>query len=255
MSARRFLRPLIGIDPDEVVIYRGADAAQAASARGADALARGEEIAVGTAGSEQEPRTLGLLAHELTHVVRHRAPHFIPPVVRGTRVPAGASADDEEALAGQVEAHVRGIAEREADARVQVTPHPAAPAATPVTPERAQAEPVAPMANAPGEPDRPRRDWGGLPAPWEPMPDFVGAAPAWTPFQDTGPGAVGAGPEAAIAVHRAASDRSEEPAVGPAQASPAAGDKGQPAPDLDALARQVYTVLRRRIAAERRRDA
>jgi hypothetical protein len=55
MSARRFLRPLVGIDPDEVVIYRGAEAAQAAAARGADALAR-ERNAVGTAGSEQEPR-------------------------------------------------------------------------------------------------------------------------------------------------------------------------------------------------------
>jgi hypothetical protein len=254
MSARRFLRPLVGIDPADVVIYHGAEAAQAAGIRGADALARGEEIAIGTAGSEQEPRMLGLLAHELTHVARYRAPRFVPPVVQGTRIPAGASPDDEEVLAGQVEARVRTIAEREADARVHVAPRPVASVAT------AEA-PVAPNAPAVEEPGRARRDWGGLPAPWEPMPDFVGTAPAWTPFPDTGPDSAGGRSDATgaagggVAVHRAASDRSEAAAVGPAQAGPGSGEKGEPAPDLDALARQVYAILRRRIAAERRRDA
>jgi hypothetical protein len=37
------------------------------------------------------------------------------------------------------------------------------------------------------------------------------------------------------------------------QPAPAAAPGAAPTPDLDALARQVYTVLKQRLAAERRR--
>jgi hypothetical protein len=40
----------------------------------------------------------------------------------------------------------------------------------------------------------------------------------------------------------------------PAQSTPVAAPAQQPAPDLDALARQVYAVLKQRLAAERRRS-
>ena len=48
---------------------------------------------------------------------------------------------------------------------------------------------------------------------------------------------------------------SSEEATSPAPGAPteATATPGQPQPDLDALARQVYTVLKRRLAAERRR--
>jgi hypothetical protein len=52
-----------------------------------------------------------------------------------------------------------------------------------------------------------------------------------------------------------ASSQEATGASGGAAEAPAAGaaGPGQPQPDLDALARQVYTVLKRRLAAERRR--
>jgi hypothetical protein len=31
---------------------------------------------------ERAPRTLGLLAHELTHVAQRRSARFVPPVIR-----------------------------------------------------------------------------------------------------------------------------------------------------------------------------
>jgi hypothetical protein len=52
-----------------------------------------------------------------------------------------------------------------------------------------------------------------------------------------------------------ASSQEATGASGGAPEAPAAGaaGPGQPQPDLDDLARQVYTVLKRRLAAERRR--
>jgi len=97
----------------------------------------------------------------------------------------------------------------------------------------------APIAAPPGE-------WGGLPAPWEPLPiaDFAppavtAAAPA---FADAPP------------VHFAEHDRA--PVDTPAAAASPASHPHEPSPppDLDALARSVYDVLKRRLAAERRRE-
>jgi hypothetical protein len=54
-------------------------------------------------------------------------------------------------------------------------------------------------------------------------------------------------------VLRAAADREVEETAPAASPAPAQGPES-PAPDLDALARQVYDVLKRRLAAERRRE-
>jgi hypothetical protein len=250
-GARRSLRPLVGLDPAEVVLHRGARVEPLTAAHGADALALGEEIAVGVAGSDDEPQMLGLLAHELTHVARYRAPRFIPPVVRGTRAADGAKDADEEILAAGVERRVRAIAQRRSDAAVPVpqeeTPEPVADE------ERAGAVAQRPAGSASA-----RRDWGGLPAPWEPMPDIVWQAPAFAsaPEITTSPSAAGADVTTSAVMHRAASDREQAapPPAAPAAPAPAGAEQGRPAADLDALARQVYTVLRRRLAAERRRD-
>jgi hypothetical protein len=90
------------------------------------------------------------------------------------------------------------------------------------------------------------------------MPAFVWSAPTWAP--PAGDATPDAAPTAApssaggagVAVHRAALDRPE--AESGDHAPPSASDAGRPQPDLDTLARQVYAVLRRRLAAERRRE-
>jgi hypothetical protein len=56
-------------------------------------------------------------------------------------------------------------------------------------------------------------------------------------------------------VHRAPSDRDggEAAPAESAKAGQGAAPPGAPAPDIDQLARRVYDVLKRRLAAERRR--
>ena len=63
-----------------------------------------------------------------------------------------------------------------------------------------------------------------------------------------------AAPEPSTAgVQAAEKNRSlPQPAPAPSSAAPAA-QRAEPEPDLDALAKQVYDVLKRRLAAERRR--
>ncbi|RIK40427.1 MAG: hypothetical protein DCC58_13920, partial [Chloroflexi bacterium] len=108
---------------------------------------------------------------------------------------------------------------------------------------------------------RPSDDrWGGLPAPWEPLPTWLQADQPATPPPPppTGNGNSGSGgvPPSG-GVMRAAADRPapEEVATAaqPPQAQAANRPTQQPAPDLDALALQVYDIVKRRIAAERQR--
>jgi hypothetical protein len=120
--------------------------------------------------------------------------------------------------------------------------------------------------------------WNGLPAPWEPLPSwFTGEPaapretprpalqsvptltptnqPAAAPMSSPGiPGSAtlpsfGAAPPVALAaIDRATTDDA------PAAPSAASADPQKaPEPDVDALARQVYAVLKQRLAAERRR--
>lgn len=303
-STRRFLRPLVGVDPAEVTVVRGPEAQRASAALGADAFAAGDVVALGAGHEADSPETLGLLAHELTHVARARSPRFVPPIARG-RVPSplaplpslgewetsslpqllgdesGVSAprpsdpggvghpstgtgtragpsglDDEEAVARLVERRVATAARRLVEG---VAPGDdwasgvGGETDSPHTDRRPAAE---------GEPlaSRPAADagaWGGLPAPWEPMPAWP-AAPSM-PAPDAGffgavpPPAGAPGAEAApapAAAQRAETGRSlpeESDSERAHEQAPA------PAPDLDALARQVYDILKRRIAAERRR--
>jgi hypothetical protein len=129
--------------------------------------------------------------------------------------------------------------------------------------------------------------WGGLPAPWEPLPEWMtvprplmnadgdyingNTAEAATagvltssypaangspsPAASNGAPSSGAPSSAAWSgamPQFAESTRSLEPAAGaPAPAAAAAGAVVEP--DLDALAHQVYSILKRRLSAERRR--
>ena len=115
--------------------------------------------------------------------------------------------------------------------------------------------------------------WDGLPAPWEPLPAWLTTPAddkAAVPLQSSPPAAPRPASEtmAASPSHAAAdvmaglpgyaadTDRqlptSED--ISPDQPDQHHHDKsGAVEPDLDALARQVYTLLRRRVASERRR--
>jgi hypothetical protein len=265
-AQRELLTELVGIDPATVTIGQDQDAERAADSLSADAFAAGEEIVLPSRQAPDIPSSLGLLAHELTHVAQARRPRFVPPIVREpetspddapgpplkvsmptraamdiglglprpaeTTVAAGTSG---EAIALAVEARVTAVA-RNRSAPIVTSPAPDEP----------------PAATAAG--------WNGLPAPWEPLPSWLATpmptagSPAPVPFAGTtdrqSVSNNGAG-DAALAVQRAETGRqlpTEEPAAAPQEPLSA-----RPEPDLDALARQVYAVLSRRLAAERRR--
>jgi Domain of unknown function (DUF4157) len=226
-----------------VRVYRGAEAAQAAAAQGADGLAGDDAVALGAGHAEDTPATLGLLAHELAHVARRREARFVPPIVRQLQPDSA----DEEAVAQATEQAVARAAE-------------------------ASAAPQGQPAASGGQPGA----WHGLPAPWEPLPDWLAGpsaapagpgapparsvapfAPSATPLASGPPAPQAAAPGPPI-VQRAEVGRETSAPLPMASLSTAEGSEAAPAelvePDLDLLARQVYTMLKRRLAAERRRS-
>ena len=269
-STRRLLTPLVGIDPASVRVHRGARADALADAYSADAVTGGEDVVIASRHAEGSPEGLGVLAHELTHVARRRAPAFVPPIARepSPRAP-DRDASGEERVALDVESRVRHAA-RSAPAARGAPPRPTAPVEQPVT--------VAPdeASRAADAPERDAGRWGSLPAPWEPLPASLlahggaeavphpappaprGQASGQASGQGNGmgpaaPSAGGNGVQAA-ARSRTVDDRSASPPAG-AATSRGVGGQGEGGPDVDALARQVYDSLKRRLAAERRRGA
>jgi hypothetical protein len=272
-SSRTLLHAATGVDPASVPVYRGTEAARATAAHNADALTDGEAIALGAGHATDTPEALGLLAHELAHVAQRRSPRFVPPAAQATpiRRPAPSqpqphaaarpatspvSPADEEAQAMLVEARVTSTAR--ARQAVSFT----APVAEPERPIREQ--------QSPRSGTRPL--WGSLPAPWEPLPDWL-ASPSDAPDSaaETLPGPAPQQPSAqshtgptvaASAQGRAQSSAAPVPGVQRAErgrALPAESEaapahpSAAPEPDLDALAQLVHAILKRRLAAERRR--
>ncbi|MEO6527546.1 MAG: DUF4157 domain-containing protein [Gemmatimonadaceae bacterium] len=252
-STRRFLRPRVGIDPSTVPIVRGPHADQFLANARADAAAIGETIALPSVHDERSPRALGLLAHELTHVAQRRAPRFVPPVVRTPRADAPPARPGqsrqmpsaEEGLARRVERAVRSDAERGAD-RSEDDDLTVSSDVGPV---------VSALADVDTMPERDAKLWGTLPAPWEPMT----YAPA-TSSRATSTPAMASAPVDTAAAQFAEQGRAlDEPASSvttqsASASSASSASSSTPAPDLDALARRVYDVLKRRLAAERRRE-
>ena len=265
-STRRFLRPRVGIDPDSVPIVRGPAADRMAAETGAEAAAVGETVLLPSVHDERAPHTLGLIAHELTHVAQRRAPRFVPPAVRARfadDAPARAERASpiptaEEALARHVERAVRNDATPALGDRSRDSQRARELAA------RSEAGPVAPeLADLNTMSARDASMWGSLPAPWEPIS-----------FDDATSSGVGQGMRAdpVTMLSRAASSSVAAPAADTApvhfaepgresssteaahKSSEPAPAPSSPAPDLDALARRVYDVLKRRLAAERRRE-
>ena len=180
-STRQFLRPLVGIDPASVPVYRGELAARLAQAHAADAITIGGQVMLAAGQSTAGPSGAALLAHELTHVARHRQPRFVPPVLADAGPAAGSpyappkmavaptaqvprpvpiDQDNEEAVAGSVERAVRHAAGlSESAAGLDSGPHQVGvPAHQPLTDDDQPSGSAA---------------WGGLPAPWEPLPAWL----------------------------------------------------------------------------------
>jgi hypothetical protein len=264
-TARRFLKPLVGIDPATVTILQGPAADDVNAAHQSDALAIGDDtIVVGQDFTGQLPRDLGLLAHELTHISRERRPRFVPPAARSRRAGVPTALSDE-GVARRVEARTIALANDSAaqravaDRTVPGTPQHSSPMTIDATPlDDSQ------IARATSS----STDWGGLPAPWEPLPEWLNepvtgveaevqrsltarafpVAASLVPMS-AAPIASGFQP----AVHAADSARAVE--ASERAAAPAEGEgQAAVAPDIDQLARKVYAALKRRLEADARRE-
>jgi hypothetical protein len=265
-ATRRFLKPLVGIDPANVPVYAGSSAAQLVSRNQADALTVSEVVALGPGHAGESPAQLGVLAHELTHVVRQRQPRFVPPIARRASAQSiateGLEIVDDEVLARRVESRVIRAA-KAAEDRI-----PGHEAVTTISTEALLTPNKLAIAPVPSESSAAAPDWGGLPAPWEPLPewmsapvaDTVSSAPAAATtnaadisFADT-LSSVSPGP---IQLAGQARSLEEDPHSAPAAVHEVQTTESakQVAPDLDAMAQRVYSILKRRLAAERRRES
>lgn len=266
-SARRFLSPLIGMDVRDIPIHQGPAVSRLLAASGADAMAQDDSILLGPGHEVGDVKTLPLLAHELTHIARGREARFVPPVVRETAHESSASlpdttpdTTDEEQLARRVERRVEQATKNHVEnSNAGLTMQTTRPAFLRSDASRETSGEVSPDSSDTEE------SWGGLPAPWDPMPEWVSApraAPS-TRVDSAEPTMMAAASDSAAA----ASDASPAPALAESGRSLPEGEspkktgshqdphEGKHAePDLDALARQVYDVVRRRLAADRRRE-
>jgi hypothetical protein len=249
---------MTGVDPAGVRIYRGPLAERVTATQNADALTDGGAIALGAGHATDTPETLGLLAHELTHVAQRRAPRFVPPIAQAPQLQSqpAMSPADEESQAGWVEERVTNIARTRS----------AAPIAAPQSPVAEQSAPGGQPAPERYQRDNTRDIWGNLPAPWEPLPEWL-TNPAGTPppmsssapapqsaQQQPSQPAPAPAPSADIpGTQRAERGRSLPDAEGEMRHAATAHEGDMPEPDLDALAQQVHAILKRRLAAERRR--
>jgi hypothetical protein len=236
---------LVGIDPASARVHDQVEHSPVQAERAADAVAQGDDILLMPGQVGDEPRDLGLLAHELTHVARDREPRFEPPVLKNQDM----ADQDDETLAREVEQRVIDAATRRQNAEARGDELPSERIEDGQQQNGLAAEHDGEQRNGfatHAEPDDP---WGGLPAPWEPMPGWVFSGPFPTNgHAEPAPAAQPA--EAPQPVHYAETTRPVETS----QASQSGGAaEGQPEPDLDVLAHQVYAILQRRLSAERRR--
>jgi hypothetical protein len=248
-TAQRFLKPLIGIEPADISIRQGPVAAKITRSLRADAVAVGEMVLLSPGSVLESPQQLGLLAHEMTHVARSREPRFLPAVVRDPakrRIgPKVSETMDEEGLARLVEGRVRSVAKaRERTESDQPADGLSAGASLDAT-----------------ESNTHLQDWGGLPAPWDPLPAWMTGSRDETAAFVPSASVFSSGPQnagSAVSLQRAEIGRSLEdslPTMSQGQHDPVEHARPAVHPDLDTQAREVYTILKRRLAAEQRRQS
>jgi Domain of unknown function (DUF4157) len=265
-STRRFLRPIVGMDPSEARVHRGPLADAIALSKDADAVTIGRDVFMADGHADGEPETLGLLAHELTHVARFLEPRFVPPVARNTNSFQAPASNPEERLAMDVESRVINEAQARLDSGSSL--------------ESGVGEISGPPSSffdtnntvQDGVPDsRAERfapdPWNGLPAPWEPMPaasDTRSSSGTATPAPNfstpsfsapsfTAPSAFSSSDAGGAVAQTAERSRDADAGSGGPHTDHAPDAKGAPKQDMDALARQVYAILKRKLDAERRR--
>lgn len=287
-TTRQLLRDAVGIDPADVVFQRDAMADAIAAAFSAEAVTSGDQVLVSAGRSDDSPQTIGVLAHELVHVARRREPRFVPAILQDA--PHNRAPGSEEALARDVERRVADRAQmvsaatstsqdngRQVDppavaARGRepwgalpapwepwppATTAPSSPATT--TPAAQRSFAPAPQATQPATPLRPAAQ-ASVPltqvhTPSSSPPMTRTHTPSSSPPMTRAHTPSSLPPTVSQPVERAEAGRiTPLPAATGALPSGAATAPAQGIePDLDALARQVYAVLKRRIAAELRR--
>ena len=253
-TTRRFLKPILGYDPVDVPVFRTPAAATVAAHYRAEAVTDGHSVVLSTTDSEATPRTLGLLAHELTHIAQQRvATRFVPPAARSSAAHNSSAETDartaEARTLTSAKAQMRGVGQPQV--RIEPTLPPTTVDRQPPTRE---AQP----------PNNALPAWNGLPAPWEQKPAWmyqpasapVPTAASMPPPPAPKPASRAAAPPAAAApaaVQLAETTRSKpaQSLIGEPNAVPE--PPHAPEPDLDDLARQVYAMLKQRLATERRR--
>ena len=178
-----------------------------------------------------------------------------PPTSGQETVQEWAPRDPEEQLATAVEGAVRARAAAAVSPSgtdgLETAPHIAQP------PDTATPSIDGAATNATPSPTRGAavRDWGGLPAPWEPLP-----LPAAPRRGETMPAPTATGSTVTLAAPSAAGSSAVQTAAR-GRTVPAANAEthdgghsgGGEDSDVDALARKVYDALKRRLAVERRR--
>ncbi|NNJ13507.1 DUF4157 domain-containing protein [Chloroflexales bacterium ZM16-3] len=292
-STRRFLRPLIGFDPTQARIFRGPVAAQVADSYGADAVAMGDTIALSAGHTEETPETIGLIAHELAHVARARTARFVPPIVGSTRAAPGMPTDEEQIALSTERAVTAAAHNRLAqDTPAAPPPPPPAPPTAPRSPTPDTPNPWGGLP-APWEPlpdwfDQelgvrgegsggqgsgvrgqeavtsqqeiaPRSPALGVrpPDPRSQIPDPRSQSPVPRVRPPTSgprpPTPNSQPPTPETGVWRAETSRNLTANPIAASETESAPPDSTLAPDLDDLARQIYAVLKRRLAAEARR--
>ena len=301
--AVRFLRPLVGIDPSTVRIHRGSPASHSAALQNAEALTINEEIVLAEDQTLETPASLGLLAHELTHVARQREPRFVPPMLRNQAtaspsatpiVPSPTSSllasADEEVIARMVEGSVIDQAQISHEHR-DFSPATSTLGTVQTPPSLEPAVPSVPSVQAPQA--APPTDWNGLPSPWEPLPNWLVTTPTTPNLRSLSPLGPSALPTIAQPISpsylsgKTNSQQAQQGEMGGQQGQQASNLDGEtttiyaaesgrglklteprtqaakpalprtseqaPGPDLDDLARQVYTLLKRKLGVEQRR--
>ncbi len=244
-STRNFLLPLIGFDPSQASIFVGPLATNFTSSLNADGATVATDVYLNNGFEEQTPEGLGLLAHELTHVGQNLDVAFVPPMLQ-TDTSQNNSNQSPETQARIVEARVTNTANRfvpaiSLDAQNLDSQPLNAPLNTMNTPNLSSND----------QPDA----WDGLPAPWEAMPSFTNQTRSTNQTSSSTPSTNYVTPApvqsysdvqlAEVGRDEAGSQDNADPGA-PATHQP-------PAQDMDAMAQQVYEILKRRLSSERRR--
>lgn len=262
-SQRDTLRLSVGATVDGIRVVTSRLVDNALEREGADAVAGGRVIGMHQRIHPDTPQWTGLLAHELTHVGQQDTPGFVPMALRGPNAStaierAGVEDQDTERDAELVESLVTTQLAARQNGRSDDDDIPS----DALSSQR--------LSGADGHQDEPESRelssrapqdaWGELPAPWEPLPDWL-TAPGPLLALEEGSSAEPSGLESdsgqvAAPVQFARVDREprEEPDEGDTRAGSRENKSRESGPDLDALARKVYASLRRKLMADHRRS-